>query len=234
MTSEDLSRELRAHADKKQAVNLQRFFKTGKGEYAEGDIFLGLKVPTTRSICKKFVDLSQSELRKSLRSVFHEERLAALLILVAQAKMADDKMIKTLCNFYLTNTKWINNWDLVDLSAEHVVGKNLFEKDKNILFKLAGSTNLWERRISIISTFYFIKRNKFDTSFQIIEMLLSDKHDLIHKACGWMLREIGKNNFDAEFNFLKTHYARMPRTMLRYAIEKFPEELRQKILHGEI
>lgn len=234
MNAKELKKELQKFADKKQAKILQRFFKTGKGEYAEGDSFLGIKVPVTRSLIKNYLNLPLSEIEILLHSNIHEERLAALLICVSQAKKADDIKLKSLFDFYISNTKWINNWDLVDLSAEHIVGKYLFMKDKTLLYTLSESENLWERRISVLSTFYFIKQNYFEISLQIIEKLLKDKHDLIHKACGWMLREIGKRNFEIAFDFLKLHYRYMPRTMLRYAIEKFPEETRQKFLKNKI
>lgn len=233
MNAQELKKELQKFADKKQAKVLQRFFKTGKGEYAEGDIFLGIKVPVTRTLIKNYLNLPLSEIEILIHSNIHEERLAALLICVSQAKKADDIKLKSLFDFYVSNTKWINNWDLVDLSAEHIVGKYLFKKDKTLLNTLADSEDLWERRISVLSTFYFIKQNYFEVSFQIIQKLLNDKHDLIHKACGWMLREIGKRNFEIEFDFLKLHYRYMPRTMLRYAIEKFPEVTRQKFLKNK-
>mgnify|MGYP005841772973 CR=1 FL=1 len=234
MNANTLKKELRQLANPEQAIILQRFFKTNKGGYAEGDVFLGLRVPLTRSICKKYSNLSIEQIEILLHSKIHEFRLAALLICVAQAKKADEQKQNELYKFYLKNTLWINNWDLVDLSAEHIIGKYLFDKDKSVLFDLAKSKKLWERRISILSSFYFIKQNEFEVSLELIELLLEDKHDLIHKACGWMLREIGKRNFEVLFSFLKSHYRIMPRTMLRYSIEKFPKDLRQKFLMSKI
>lgn len=234
MSAEKLKQELNSKSNSKQAEILQRFFKTAQGEYAEGDIFIGLKVPDIRKIVKNYYQLPLTEINKILHSKIHEERLAALLILVEKAKKANEDDLSIYFNFYLKNTNWINNWDLVDLSAEHIVGKYLYGKDIKILEELAASKYLWERRISIISTFYFIKTNIFNPTLIIAEKLLHDEHDLIHKAVGWMLREIGKRNFNIEFRFLKKHYKTMPRTMLRYSIEKFPEELRQKFLKNQI
>lgn len=217
-----------------QAKVYLRFFKTGKGEYGEGDKFLGIKVPVSRQIAKQFRDLTLPEIDGLLHSEIHEERLIALFILTEQYRKADETKQKLFYNFYLKNAKQVNNWDLVDLSAERVVGAYLFDKDKKNLFKLANSNNLWERRIAIMSTFHFIKNASFETTFIIAEMLLKDEHDLIHKAVGWMLREIGNRNLAEEEKFLKKHYKIMPRTMLRYAIEKFPEQKRHAYLKGKI
>ncbi len=234
MSLKELKSLLRKNANKDQAKNLQWFFKTGPGDYGEGDIFLGIKVPVLRSIAKKFTDLSIDELHELLSSKFHEERLAALMILVLKFPKSSDKGKKFIFDFYLKNTKHINNWDLVDLSSPQIVGGYLINKDKNILAKLASSKILWEKRISILATFQFIKSNHFETSIMIAEKLLNDDHDLIHKAVGWMLREIGKRNLETEEMFLQQHYKSMPRTMLRYAIEKFPEEKRQAYLKSKI
>ncbi len=220
----DLRNDLKKEANKEQAVNLQRFFKTGKGEYGEGDIFYGIKVPLQRAIAKKHRDLSLSELQELLNSPVHEERLVSLFILVDQYGKGDEKMKEKIFNFYLKNTLKINNWDLVDLSAPKIVGAHLVNRDKSILFKLAGSSNLWEKRIAILSTMFFIKNLHFETTFKISEILLKDKHDLIHKGVGWMLREVGNKDVAEEEKFLKKYYRQMPRTMLRYAIEKFPED----------
>ena len=230
----ELKKELKEVADKEQAVNLQRFFKTGKGEYGEGDIFYGIKVPVQRTIAKKHRDISLPELQKLLNSPVHEERLVSLFILVDQYTKGDDKTKENIYKFYLKNTKKINNWDLVDLSAPKIVGAHLLNNDKEILFKLAKSSNLWEKRISILSTMFFIKNLQFETTFSLAEILLNDKHDLIHKAVGWMLREVGNKNINEEEKFLKKHYKKMPRTMLRYAIEKFPEVKRKAYLKGKI
>lgn len=212
---------------------LQRFFKTGKGEYAEGDVFAGLKVPVSRTIAKQFKDLSLKELQILIKSKVHEERLITLLILVDKIKKADEYEKERIFKFYLKNTKFINNWDLVDLSAEKIIGEYLFNKNRDILFELVKG-ELWERRIAVIATFNFIKKNDFFTTLLLSEILLNDKHDLIHKAVGWMLREIGKRDMELEETFLAKHYKVMPRTMLRYAIEKFPEVKRKSYLKGNI
>lgn len=217
-------------ANPKQAKVLSRFFKTVKGEYGEGDQFLGIKVPVSRKIAKQFKDLSLREVQQLIHSPIHEERLIALFILVQQFRKADETKRKIIYDFYLKNSKRVNNWDLVDLSAEKIIGVFLLDKEKNILFKLARSKNLWERRIAIVSTFNFIKNGYYETTLEITNLLLNDEHDLIQKAVGWMLREIGKRNLMVEENYLKKHYKNMP----RYAIEKFPEERRQAYLKGKV
>ena len=225
---------IREHADETQAKNLQWFFKTGPGEYGEGDKFLGLKVPVIRKIANANTDLTFSELQKLLDSKYHEDRLAALLILVKIFPKSGDEEKEKIFNFYLKNTANINNWDLVDLSAPKITGEYLLTRNKDIIFGLAASDNLWERRIAVLTTFRFIKENQYNTSLDICLKLLNDPHDLIHKAVGWMLREIGKRDLKAEEDFLKIHYKQMPRTMLRYAIEKFPEKKRLAYLKGNI
>lgn len=215
---------LKKQANPEQAKVYLRFFKTGKGEYGEGDEFLGIKVPVSRKMAKEFKDLALPEIQELLNSKVHEERLIALFILTEQYCKGDEEKNKVVYNFYLKNTKQVNNWDLVDLSAEKIIGSYLLEGDKQILFKLALSKNLWERRIAVMSTFHFIKNGFYDTTLEISDMLLHDEHDLIHKAVGWMLREIGNRDLNAEENYLKKHYKHMPRTMLRYAIEKFPQK----------
>lgn len=225
---------LREHADEAQAKNLQWFFKTGPGEYGEGDKFLGLKVPVIRKIANANTDLTFTDLQKLLNSKYHEERLAALLILVKKFPKSSEEDKEKIYRFYLDNLPNINNWDLIDLSAPHITGEYLLTRDKKILFKLAGSGNLWKKRVAVLTTFRFIKEMKFETSLKICLILLHDEHDLIHKAVGWMLREIGKRDIVIEEKFLKTHYKTMPRTMLRYAIEKFPERKRQAYLKGKI
>jgi len=227
-----IKQELKKRANPKKAKLLSGFFKTGKGEYGEGDIFLGVIVPETREVAKMFLDLELSEIEKSLFSKIHEERLASLLILVEKYKNGDLPTKKEIFNFYLKNTKYINNWDLVDLTSHKIVGEWLVDKSREILYRLAQSENLWERRISIISCFAFIRNNDFKDAFEISKILLKDKHDLIHKAVGWILREIGKRNLKAEEKFLQEgrRYKNMPRTMLRYA----DEEKRKKYLNGEI
>ena len=225
-----IKKELWSYGSKEKAKVSQRFFKTGPGEYAEGDKFIGVQVPDTRIIARKHASLSDKEILDLLHSPIHEERLLALLILITQFEKADDKGKKKIYQIYLNNTRRINNWDLVDLSAPRIVGAFLRGKDKKPLYKLAKSQIIWERRISIISTFNFIKHREFEEALKISEMLLKDKEDLIHKAVGWMLREAGKRDQRTEEQFLKKHTQQMPRTMLRYALEKFPEKKRRYYL----
>ncbi len=227
-----LQKDLRKFAKKDRAIVSQRFFKTGVGQYGEGDIFVGATVPECREVAKKYFDLSLSDLKALLYSKIHEERLIALFILVYQFEKGDKKIKEKLYKFYLANAKQVNNWDLVDTSAHKIVGAYLLEnpKEKKILEKLANSKNLWERRISIIATFQFIKTGELNESFKIAEMLMYDKHDLIHKAVGWMLREVGKKDKKALVSFLNKHKHHIPRTALRYAIERFPEAERKKFL----
>ena len=212
---------------------LQRFFKTGKGDYAEGDLFAGIKVPVSRKIAKQFNDLPLNELSILIKSKIHEERLIALFILVDKMKKADETKKEKIYKLYLKNLKYINNWDLVDLSAGKIIGEYLFDKEKKLLFELSEG-DLWEKRIAIMSTLNFIKKKDYKTTLTIAKLLLKDKHDLIHKAVGWMLREIGNRDIETEEYFLKIYYKNMPRTMLRYAIEKFPEVKRQAYLKGKI
>jgi 3-methyladenine DNA glycosylase AlkD len=230
----DLQNELAQLGNPEAATILQRFFKTGPGEYAEGDRFRGIKVPVLRAVVKKYSDLELSELEQLLHSEFHEDRLVALLIMVRQFERGDEKLGALIYKLYLKNTSLINNWDLVDSSAPQIVGGYLWERDRKPLYRLARSRGLWERRISILATAFFIRRGDFDDTLAIAEVLLGDRHDLIHKAVGWMLREIGKRSFSTEQEFLERHAAIMPRTMLRYAIEKFPEpERRRYMLAGK-
>ena len=230
----DLKDDIKKEANPEKAKILQRFFKTGKGEYGEGDIFLGITVPQSREIAKKYISIQLEEINLLLQSKIHEERLIALLILVENYKKSTQKDKELIFNFYLNNAKYINNWDLVDLTADKIAGHYLYDKPKDILYKLAKSDNLWKKRISIISTFYFIKNNEFNETLKISEILIKDNHDLIQKAVGWMLREIGKRSPETEEEFLNKHYRIMPRTTLRYAIEKFPESKRQAYLKGKI
>jgi len=218
-------------ADPVRAKHSLRFFRTGPGEYGEGDKFLGLTVPECRSLVRKYKDLSLSDTTELLHSQYHEERLIALLILVHNYPKNPQKIY----DLYLKSTKYINNWDLVDLSSSNIVGKYLLDKPIDILFKLAKSKSLWERRIAILATFAFIYQGNPKPTLQISETLLHDKEDLIHKAVGWMLREVGKRcGQKTLIYFLDKHYKTMPRTMLRYSIERFPEPLRVKYLKGEI
>jgi 3-methyladenine DNA glycosylase AlkD len=230
----ELKRHLRNLADDTIALHSQRFFKTGKGEYGEGDVFLGIRVPELRKLVKQYRDMSLNDVSNLLKSKFHEERLLALLMLVARFQTSSQGDKQKIFRFYLNNTAKINNWDLVDSSAAYIVGAYLRDRDKKPLYKLARSGNLWKRRIAIIATFYFIKNYEFDDALRLSEILINDQEDLIHKAVGWMLREIGKRDNKTEEAFLKMHYQNMPRTMLRYAIEKFPEEKRQGYLKGTI
>ncbi len=230
----ELRKNLRDLGNPGNAKELQRFFKTGPGEYGAGDIFLGIKVPVLRKLAKKYKKLPLSGIENLLYSPIHEERFLSLVLLVQAYSKANHPEKKRIYNLYLKNTGHINNWDLVDTSAEHIVGAFLNDKNKGPLYTLAASKSLWERRMAVMSTSYFIKHNQFDETLKIAEMLLADQEDLIHKAVGWMLREIGNRHLPTEENFLKKHYKKMPRVMLRYAIEKFPETKRQKYLHGTI
>lgn len=229
---EAMKRALRAAANKDDAIFLQRFFRTGPGEYGEGDRFLGVRVPATRKIVKQFANASLADTLKLLHSEWHEERLLALLLLVQLYKRGDVATNRAIYEAYLANTRHINNWDLVDSSAEHIVGPHLLGKPgaKKTLTKLARSKNLWERRIAMLSTFHFIKQGEFTVALEIAEELGGDSEDLIHKAVGWMLREIGDRDRAVLEAFLEPRVLQMPRTMLRYAIEKFPETKRQRYL----
>jgi len=225
-----LINELKRLSNPKQKEILQRFFKTGKGEYGEGDIFLGIKVPVQRQVAKRYSDLSLKDLQLLLKSKIHEHRMVAIFILVRRFEKGDKRQRRKIFNLYLKNTRNINNWDLVDLSAPNIVGNYLLDKSRKILYKLAKSKLLWERRIAILATFTFIRQNDFKDTYKLAEVLLSDKHDLMHKAVGWMLREIGKRNQAVEEQFLSKYYKAMPRTMLRYAIERFSEKKRKSYL----
>jgi 3-methyladenine DNA glycosylase AlkD len=207
------------------------FFKTAKGQYGEGDIFLGIPVPEQRKVAKKHIDLSLDDLQELLNSKIHEHRFTALLILISKYRKSGEFVKEEIFHLILKNTENINNWDLVDLSAPRIIGDYLLNRERSNLYKLAKSKSLWERRISILSTFTLIDNNDFEDAVNISELLLHDEHDLIHKAVGWALREIGKKDQNLEERFLNKHYLHMPRTMLRYAIEKFDEEKRQKYLN---
>ncbi|MFA5931334.1 MAG: DNA alkylation repair protein [archaeon] len=236
----DIQKEFKKSANPSKAKILQGFFKTKKGEYAEGDIFHGVTVPKTRIIAKRFCDsISLEETQELLHSKIHEERLCALIILIEKYKNKKTTPIeqKKIYEIYLKNTKYINNWDLVDLSAQHIVGNYLYlhPTEQKVLDTLATSELLWERRIAILSTFYFIYKKEFYLTLKLSKVLLNDKEDLMHKAVGWMLREVGKRGgMIEEEKFLQTHYKQMPRTMLRYAIERFPEKKRLAYLKGTV
>jgi 3-methyladenine DNA glycosylase AlkD len=223
-----LKEELRNAADPEQAKNLHRFFKTGKGEYGEGDVFLGIKVPVQRKIAGKYRNLPLKEIIGLLQTNIHEHRLVSLVILIHKYNKTNEEGKREIFNLYLKNTGRINNWDLIDLSAPKIVGHWLLDKKRDILYKLARSSDLWEKRIGIMASFAFIKHKQSEDALNIAEILLHDEHDLIHKAVGWMLREVGNRvSRVEEEKFLKKHYKIMPRTMLRYAIEKFDEEKRR-------
>lgn len=254
-----LFRDVKEMANKDRALVSKRYFKTGKGEYGEGDIFLGLTVPQCRLLAKKYHDLSLEDVEKILTSPIHEERLIALLILVELYKKNPSQR-EAIFHFYLDQTEFINNWDLIDLSADKIVGQWIYDHEiviessakqspaakerrllrrstsrNDTLLNLAHSSSVWERRIAIMATFAYIKHGQHDRTFEIASILLHDTHDLIQKAVGWMLREVGKRcSEEIEEHFLKKHYTSMPRTMLRYAIEKFEEEKRKKYLAGAI
>lgn len=228
----DLQRELAQAADPARARTFAWFFKTGKGQYGEGDKFIGLTVPMQRSIARRFRHLPLPDLRKLLKSPVHEHRFTALEILVAQYEAGDTATRQKIFDFYLMHTRWINNWDLVDTSAPYIVGEHLRDGSRRVLHRLAKSASLWERRIAMVATQAFIRRGDLEDTFAIAEVLLSDKHDLIHKAVGWMLREAGKSSPPALLKFLRKNYAAMPRTALRYAIERLPENQRKQALAG--
>jgi 3-methyladenine DNA glycosylase AlkD len=234
MTVQAIRAKLHALADPVQAANLQRFFKTGPGDYGEGDRFLGLRVPQLRQLVREYPETPLKDIELLLQSGIHEERLLALLLMVQRYQRGDEKERERLYHRYLAATRFINNWDLVDTTAPHIVGAWLFDKSREPLYRLADSPLLWERRIAIIATFYFIKQGEYAESLQLAERLLQDPHDLIHKAVGWVLREVGKLELEAEEGFLRKHYREMPRTMLRYAIERFPENKRQDYLKGRV
>ncbi len=229
-----IKKELKALANSEYAADSKRFFKTGPGEYGEGDQFIGIRVPLLRKLAKSYRDVSIQDSEALLSSPIHEERFLALLLLMQHYAKGGAQTKNRIYKFYLKSTRFINNWDLVDLSAEHISGHYLLERSKAPLYRLAGSRDLWERRIAIISTFCYIKRQDFKETLIISGQLLKDPEDLIHKAVGWMLREVGKRDFTSEETFLKSHYRNMPRTMLRYAIERFPEALRKGYLNGHV
>ncbi len=217
-------------ANPQNATHMQRFFKTGPGQYGEGDRFLGIKIPELRKLAAEFKSLPLDDCRSLLQSEFHEERMLALFLLIRHYKKGNPDTKTTIYKMYMDNTRYIDNWDLVDSSAMHIVGHYLKDKDHEILIQMARAGDLWQRRIAVIATFTYIKASSYDTALKIIEILVNDPHDLIQKATGWMLREIGKRDLQTEEDFLDAHAATMPRTMLRYAIEKFPPEKRKHYL----
>jgi 3-methyladenine DNA glycosylase AlkD len=227
----EIKRELKKLANPERARLSLRYFKTGKGQYGEGDKFLGTGMLNQRKIAKKYSDkISTQETLRLLKSKFHEERMTALLILMLKYKKGTVAEQRKIFSAYLANTKFINNWDLVDVTCRGIVGAYLFDRNKSILYKLAKSKSLWEKRIAIISTFYFISKGDLDDTFKIAKMLLADKHDLIHKAVSWALREAGKHDKAKLVKFLEENAVKMPRTALRYAIEKFPKNEKNAIM----
>jgi 3-methyladenine DNA glycosylase AlkD len=234
MSLEKFKKEYAKLKNSAQAKVLQGFFKTGPGQYGEGDIFLGIKVPVQREAIKKYYDLSFVDLQELLNSKIHEYRLSAVFILVKKFEKAlkegNEKLQEIVYKFYLKNTRNINNWDLVDLSAPNIVGYYLLAKNREILYTLVKSKNLWERRIAILSTFTFLRQKDFKDVVKIAEILLKDEHDLIHKAVGWMLREAGKRDVKVLYKFLDKYFKKMPRTMLRYSIEKLSDAEKKKYL----
>ena len=231
-------KEIRAQlahlADADRAAVSQRFFKTGPGEYGEGDVFIGISVPALRKLARAYRHIGMPEIESLLHSAVHEERFLALVILVMGFSKGDAATQRTMYRLYLENSAFVNNWDLVDMSAEHIVGAFLWRRSRRPLYRLAKARSLWERRIAIMATFHFVKREEYVETLAIARMLLADSEDLIHKAVGWMLREIGKRDMYTEERFLQAHYRHMPRTMLRYAIERFPEKRRQAYLKGTV
>lgn len=230
----EIKKELNNAADPEKAKILQRFFKTAPGEYGHGDIFLGIIVPIQRKIASKYIDLNFSDIQKLLNSKIHEHRFCALAILVSKYKKASDPPAggekKKIFNFYIKNSKKINNWDLVDTSTPQIVGEYLLDKNRAILYKLARSKNLWQKRIAVLATFSFIRKNEFEDILKISKILIKDEHHLIHKAVGWMLREVGKRNKIIETNFIKANHRKMPHIMLSYALEKYSRKEKEAIL----
>jgi 3-methyladenine DNA glycosylase AlkD len=232
---DELKRELRARVEPKRAESAKWFFKTGPGEYGEGDEFIGVPVPAIRAVASRYRDLDRGDTLALLQSAIHEERALALMILIHQFKKGSPQRRQEIFDIYLSHTKYINNWDLVDLSAKYIVGDHLKERPRGLLYELARSSSLWERRIAVLATFHYINEGSCEDALRVAEILLPDKHDLIQKAVGWMLREVGKRcSQEAEEGFLRQHYGLMGRTALRYAIERFPDEKRRAYLKGEI
>ncbi|MFA6716459.1 MAG: DNA alkylation repair protein [Victivallales bacterium] len=234
-SAEQVKHDLSRLAKPEEVEGKKRFFKTAPGSYGEKDVFIAVSNAGLRKTAKRHMELNFFELEKLLSSEIHEHRLTALFILTLRFEKGDPKQQKSVHDFYLEHLDAVNNWDLVDLSAHYIIGAFLLDKkDRSVIYRLAETNNLWKERIAIVSTFAFIRNMDFADTLKLAKKFISHQHDLIHKAAGWMLREVGKRNFEIENHFLKEHYRKMPRTMLRYAIEKFPEELRQKYLNGEV
>ena len=229
-----VERELRALANARRAEHLQRFFKTGRGEYGEGDRFLGIRVPHVRALARRYRELPHEQVLHLLQSPWHEQRLLALLLMMDQYRRGTDAERATIHRAYLANTQFINNWDLVDVSAKHIVGPEVDPRKPILLEQLARSDAVWERRIAVLATFHWINRHELGPALLVAKLLLNDAHDLIQKAVGWMLREVGKQDREVEEQFLSDHCRTMPRTMLRYAIERLPKARRQQYLRGEL
>lgn len=234
ITASVMRQSLRSLANSDIAQHSARFFKSGKGEYGEGDRFHGVRIPVVRSLVKKFHGAPQRAVTSLLKSIWHEERMLAVLILVDQFKCGTASGKKSIFDAYMQHRKYVNNWDLVDSSAHLIVGPQLESGRRVLLVELANSKSLWDRRIAMIATYHYIRQGDFSDALKIAKILRNDEHDLIHKAVGWMLREVGNRNRVIEEDFLKQYYKEMPRTMLRYSIEKFPETLRKAYLHGRV
>ena len=234
MTATAIRAEIRAHADASIAAHSSRFFKSGPGEYGEGDRFLGVRVPVLRSIAGRFRGVRLQAMLSLLNSAWHEERLTAVLLMAQEYKHGGPQERQDIYDAYLSHRSCVNNWDIVDSSAHLIVGPHLETGSREILYELAASNQLWDRRIAMMSTLHFIRQGEFEDALRIAEMFLNDEHDLIHKASGWMLREVGNRDRSVEEEFLKKHYKKMPRTMLRYAIEKFPDARRKAYLNAKV
>jgi 3-methyladenine DNA glycosylase AlkD len=233
-TFSEIQKRVRREADAQTALRLRRFFKTGPGQYGENDAFLGIRVPDLRRLANSFFDVPAAVFPRLLASSYHEERMLALLLMIRRFECGDDKIQENIFRLYLAHTDRINSWDLVDISAPPIVGAYLHDRDKAPVYDLARSLLLWDRRISMVSTLHDIRRGHFDTALSVSETLLPDAEDLIHKAVGWMLREIGKRDVSVLERFLLRHCRQMPRTMLRYAVEKFPQDQRKAYLAGRV
>ena len=234
MTANEIHRILQKEADPTIATHSGRFFKTGTGEYGEGDQFLGIRVPVLRAFARQYPDMALAEVNHLLQSPWHEERLLALFMLVQRFKKGAAKEKQKVVAMYMKNRRYINNWDLVDSSACHILGSWLADRERAPLYRLAASKRLWDRRMAIMATLHFIRLDQFDDTLQLARILRNDAEDLIHKSVGWMLREIGKRDRSVAEDFLRFHCRHMPRTMLRYAIERFPEAQRKRYLRGAV
>ena len=228
-----ITNELQALSDAEKREIFPKFFKAGKGEYGEGDCFLGVTVPNIRAIAKLHKDISIEEIRELIQSEWHEVRLCALIIMVEKSKKKDESLRKELFNLYLSQTKRINNWDLVDLSCRFIIGEYLLDKSRDILYHLAQSPLLWDNRIAIVSTYAFIRKGQLEDTYALSDLMMQHPHDLMHKAIGWMLREAGKRNPERLYDYVMSHRADMPRTMLRYAIEKFSPKERSILMERD-